>query len=330
MKEVMFYEQKEAGLVQCRLCPQMCLRKPKQVGFCRVRENMAGAFYATNYGQCSSYGMDPIEKKPLYHFYPGSHIFSIGSLGCNLKCGFCQNWQIAHGNPGTYQVTPELVVDTAQKEYEGVRSIGIAYTYNEPFMWYEFVYDTARIARKQSLKNVMVTNGYVNEEPLEKLLPFIDAMNIDVKGFSEKYYKNTCVGRLEPVVRTVEKSAARIHVEITTLLVPGLNDSPDEISALADWLAGIDKNIPLHLTRYFPNYEMDLPPTPVKTMEQAREIASRKLNYVYLGNVQGGRASNTYCPECGQLLIERTGHNATITGLLDNKCNQCGFSIDVT
>jgi pyruvate formate lyase activating enzyme len=273
--------------------------------------------------------MDPIEKKPLYHFYPGSHIFSIGSVGCNLKCGFCQNWQIAHGNPGTYQVTSELIVDTAQKEYEGITSIGIAYTYNEPFMWYEFIYDTAQIARDKGLKNVMVSNGYINKEPLQELLPFIDAMNIDVKGFTDDYYHDTCTGRLEPVLRTVEIAAARCQVEITTLLVPGLNDSREEITKLVNWLSSISPDIPLHFSRYFPNYEMDLPPTPVKTMEMAREIAREKLNYVYLGNVIGGDGANTYCPKCQQLLIERGGYNTRIVGLEGHKCSKCDYEIKI-
>lgn len=329
MKEVMFYEKKEDGMVQCRVCPQMCLRKPGQVGFCRVRENIDGTLYATNYGHSSSFGMDPIEKKPLYHFYPGSHIFSIGTVGCNLKCGFCQNWHIAHGDPETYQVTPEKVVEIASEAVDGVKSVGIAYTYNEPFMWYEFVYDTAKIARDKGLKNVLVTNGYVNEEPLKEMLPLIDAMNIDVKGFTEDYYKNTCVGRLAPVLKTVETAARTCHVEITTLFVPGLNDSSEEITQLVDWLAAINKDIPLHFSRYFPNYQMDIPPTPVETMAMARDIARQKLNYVYLGNVWGEESSSTYCPECQSLLIRRGGHQAESVGLDGHKCKNCGYEINM-
>lgn len=327
MKEVMFYEKIENGNVQCKICPQMCLRKPGQVGFCRVRENVGGSLYATNYGWASSFGMDTIEKKPLYHYYPGSNIFSIGTVGCNLKCGFCQNWQIAHGNPHTYEVDPEQVVDMALKEEQGVKSVGIAYTYNEPFMWYEFVYDTAKIARSKGLKNVLVTNGYVNEEPLRQLLPYIDAMNIDVKGFTPEYYRETCVGRLEPVLRTVEIAAAQCHVEITTLLVPGLNDSSEEITRLVDWLADINKDIPLHFSRYFPNYQMDIPPTPIETMMKAREIASQKLNYVYLGNVNDGSTADTYCPQCGKKVIQRSGYSTKIIGLEHHKCTSCDFEI---
>jgi pyruvate formate lyase activating enzyme len=288
MREALYWQEGiTKNSVNCLLCPQMCVIAQDKKGFCRVRQNLEGRLYTLNYGKCSSYGMDPIEKKPLYHFYPGSYIFSVGTFGCNMGCGFCQNWRIAHGEPDTIDISPEKLVEIASGDFQGRRSIGIAYTYSEPFMWYEFIRDTAPLARQAGLKNVLVTNGFINPEPLSELLPFIDAMNIDVKGFSEKYYKNTCAGKLEPVLRTVEKANSHCHVEVTTLLVTGLNDSEEEISALADWLAGVNKDIPLHLSRYFPNYKMELPPTPLATMERAREIAQQKLKYVYLGNVPG-------------------------------------------
>jgi len=237
-KEVFYYEKGDDGRTFCKVCPRLCNIKPGHRGFCRVRENRDGALYATNYGQCTAYGMDPIEKKPLYHFYPGSYILSLGTVGCNLRCGFCQNWEIAHGDPKAVYMSPEQAVRAAlSSREEGVPSVGLAYTYSEPFMWYEYVYDTSKLAREKGLKNVLVTNGYVNEEPLKEILPFIDAMNIDVKGFTDKYYRDTCAGRLDPVIRTVEIASGKCHVEITTLLVPGLNDSPEEIAELAKWLA---------------------------------------------------------------------------------------------
>jgi pyruvate formate lyase activating enzyme len=288
MREALYWQEGTTkDSVNCLLCPQMCVIAQNKKGFCRVRQNLEGRLYTLNYGKCSSYGMDPIEKKPLYHFYPGSYIFSVGTFGCNMGCGFCQNWRIAHGEPDTIDISPEKLVEIASGDFQSRRSIGIAYTYSEPFMWYEFIRDTAPLARQAGLKNVLVTNGFINPEPLSELLPFIDAMNIDVKGFNEKYYNHTCAGNLEPVLRTVEKANSNCHVEVTTLLVTGLNDSEEEISALADWLAGVNKDIPLHLSRYFPNYKMELPPTPLATMERAREIAQQKLKYVYLGNVPG-------------------------------------------
>lgn len=329
MHQAMFWEKARDDKVQCRLCPQGCLIAEGKKGYCRVRQNTGGTLYTINYGKCSSYGVDPIEKKPLYHFYPGSYIFSVGTFGCNLRCGFCQNWSIAHEDPDTVDLTPQKLMEAAASDYRGHHSVGIAYTYSEPFMWYEFVHDTAKLAKQAGLQNVMVTNGFVNPEPLEALLPYIDAMNIDVKGFSDQYYNETCVGELHPVLKTVEIASRHCHVEITTLLVTGLNDSEEEIAGLVDWLAGVGKDIPLHFSRYFPNYKMELPPTPIATMERARDIASKKLSYVYLGNVQGSDASNTYCPQCSELLISRGGYQAENIGLINKKCRKCGREINV-
>lgn len=328
MRQAKFWEKKEKERVQCLLCPQKCLIAPERKGFCRVRLNQEGGLYTLNYGMCTSYGMDPIEKKPLYHFYPGSNIFSVGTFGCNLRCGFCQNWTIAHGEPESIEMSPQKLVEVAARHNQE-QSIGIAYTYSEPLMWYEFVLDTAKTAREAGLKNVLVTNGFVNPEPLQRLLPYIDAMNIDVKGFSDSYYNEACVGELHPVLKTVESASKHCHVEITTLLVTGLNDSEDEVSQLVDWLAAVNTEIPIHFSRYFPNYQMELPPTPLGTMEKAREIALKKLSYVYLGNVRGNDASNTYCPQCKSLLIDRSGYSAVTRGLDNKKCRQCGREINI-
>ncbi|BAF58649.1 MAG: AmmeMemoRadiSam system radical SAM enzyme [Pelotomaculum sp.] len=330
MYEAFYYEKKEQKLAACRLCPKMCTIRDGRSGFCRVRQNRDGTLYAANYGKVTSCGLDPIEKKPLYHFYPGSLILSFGTLGCNLRCGFCQNWTIAHGDPDAAEITPEQAVEMAlQQTGRGLPNVGIAYTYSEPFMWYEFVWDTARLARKAGLKNVLVTNGYVNETPLRDILPYIDAMNIDVKGFTDGYYRENCAGRLEPVLRTVEICRAGCHVELTTLLVTGLNDSAGEIERLVDWVASLDPEIPLHFSRYFPNFEVSLPPTPLKTLKMAQEIALKKLAYVYIGNAPELGAGDTYCPSCGEEVISRVGYSTRAVGLDGKKCRSCGKEIRI-
>jgi len=330
VREALFYEKKEQNLTACRLCPKLCTIREDKSGFCRVRENRKGTLYATNYGKVTSYGMDPIEKKPLYHFFPGSLILSFGTVGCNLRCGFCQNWSIAHGDPDTVYITPEQAVETARQQIkDGYPNTGIAYTYSEPFMWYEFVLDTARLAGKAGLKNVLVTNGYINETPLREILPYIDAMNIDVKGFTEDYYRKHCIGRLEPVLRTVEIACAECHVELTNLLVTGLNDSSEEIERLVDWIASLDREIPLHFSRYFPNFEMNLPATPLETLKRAGDIARKKLSYVYIGNARELDEQDTYCPECGEKLISRTGYTTRVVGLDGKTCRHCGRGINI-
>lgn len=277
------YWDKADGKVECRLCPHNCKLKENAVGICRARENVGGVLYTLNYGLISSIALDPVEKKPLYHFYPGTYILSVGTFGCNFKCSFCQNWEIAHDDPDLYPATSIRLVEKA-KELDNC--IGLAFTYNEPLIWYEFVYDTCVLSKEAGLKNALVTNGFISEKPLRDLLPFVDAMNIDVKAFTEKYYKEICKGSLENVKRTVEIAAKECHVEVTTLVLPGLNDAALEIGELSRWLASIDENIPLHLTRFFPNYKMtDLPPTPKKTLFRAKEEAEKYLKFVHLGNV---------------------------------------------
>jgi pyruvate formate lyase activating enzyme len=271
-----------------------------------------------------------MEKKPLYHFHPGRTIFSIGTRGCNLRCGFCQNWQIAHSDAKTVYYSPRQVVEaTLRTRREGSPCAGIAYTYSEPLMWYEFVYDTSRLAREAGLVNVLVTNGYVNEKPLLELLPYVDAMNIDVKAFTDEFYRNTCAGRLDPVLKTVELASARCHVEITTLLVTGLNDSEEEVQKLTDWLAGLDPEIPLHFSRYFPKFQLELPPTPLETLSRAREIARQKLKYVYIGNAPQLDGGATSCPECGEVVIRRPGYRADLKGMVNGRCKNCSHPLRV-
>ncbi|NQS75551.1 MAG: AmmeMemoRadiSam system radical SAM enzyme [Peptococcaceae bacterium] len=328
MREALYYEKKDKNVAACLLCPHYCKIQDGKAGICRARQNKGGTLYATNFGRVTSYGIDPIEKKPLYHFYPGSYILSAGTFGCNLQCQFCQNWQIAQGEPDTTNITPaDLVEISSNYSNMGYPNIGLAYTYNEPFMWYEFVYETAKLAREADLKNVLVTNGSVNGAPLRQILPYIDAMNIDVKGFTEDYYKKYCKGSLQPVLHTVETALQECHVELTTLLIPGLNDSVEEIEHLISWVASLDPGIPLHFSRYFPMYKMDLPATPVEKLVQAREIALKKLHYVYIGNVQVPGASDTFCPKCGDEVINRVGYTTQGVGLSGRSCGHCGEEI---
>jgi pyruvate formate lyase activating enzyme len=285
MKEALFYEKLDNGRVRCLLCPHECVLPQDGTGFCRARRNTEGRLYSLNYSCVTSVALDPIEKKPLYHFHPGSLILSAGTFGCSFKCNWCQNWTIAHMDAGTMELTPAGLAELA-KQYASRGNIGAAYTYNEPSIWYEFVYDAARLIKEQGLVNVLVTNGFINKEPLEQLLPYIDAMNIDVKAFTEKFYDKYCKGDLGSVRKTVERAARSCHVEVTTLIIPGLNDSPEEIGRLASWLSSISPDTVLHLSRFFPNYRMnDKMPTPRATLENVRESALKYLRHVYLGNV---------------------------------------------
>jgi pyruvate formate lyase activating enzyme len=276
---------KEKNEVQCLLCPHVCRIAEGGTGLCRVRYNQKGELKVGNYGKVTAAALDPIEKKPLKKYLPGKMIFSLGTFGCSLSCGFCQNWRIAHGEDPPYVYMPPQEAVKRALQLLDCDNAGIAYTYSEPLMWYEYVFDTARLAREAGLKNVLVTNGYINPKPLKELLVYIDAVNLDVKSFGDEFYRDVCQGRLKPVLESAKLFAGRCHLEITTLLVPGLNDSPGEIRELARWIAGIDRDIPLHLTRYFPNYKFNLPATPLETMRLAKKEAEKFLTNVFLGNV---------------------------------------------
>ncbi|NLK01066.1 MAG: AmmeMemoRadiSam system radical SAM enzyme, partial [Clostridia bacterium] len=263
MKEALWYEKLENKTVRCQLCPHGCAIKPGDRGICRVRENRGGKLFATNYGKAGGFAVDPMEKKPLYNFYPGSYVVSAGARGCNFSCEFCQNWQLARGESRETDISPHSMIHVAERHQKTHDVVGLAYTYSEPFMWYEFVLDTSRLAEEAGLKNIMVTNGFVREKPLRRLLPHIDAMNIDVKGFTEEFYREIIHGSLKPVLRTAEMAKeSGCHVEITTLLIPGLNDSHGELKQLVDWVSdSLGKGTPLHFSRYFPNHRMDIPAT---------------------------------------------------------------------
>jgi pyruvate formate lyase activating enzyme len=283
MHEALYYTRLSGRLVQCHLCPHECHIDDGKAGACGVRMNKGGTLYSEVYGRTTSVSLDPIEKKPLYHYHPGEMILSAGTRGCNFRCDFCQNWQISQDlNVPTQDITSGFLVEKAKE----LKSFGIAYTYNEPFIWYEFVLDTARLAKAGGLKNVLVTNGYVNMGPLEGIMPYIDAMNIDLKSFDADFYRKVCRARLEPVLDVIKRSAKACHVELTNLIIPTLNDGPDTIRKMIDWIASeVGEDTPLHFSRYFPCYKMRLPPTPVETLRMAERIAKEKLKYVYLGNV---------------------------------------------
>lgn len=288
-KEAMFYE-KIDNYINCKLCPHRCSKlKEGQRGACGVREVKKDDYgslklYSINYGEITSISMDPIEKKPLYNFYPGSNILSIGSFGCNFKCSFCQNYAISQNRPQSNYVPPE---EMANISLEINNNLGLAFTYNEPSIWYEYVYDVCKAIKEinKDHKTVLVTNGFISEEPLRKLLPYVDALNIDLKG-NDKYYKKLCFGALKDVENTIKiASEMGCHVEVTTLLIPNENTDDITLRELGEFLGSVDKNLTLHVSRYFPRYKMDKPKTPLDDMKRAYEFLSKYLNNIYLGNL---------------------------------------------
>ena len=327
MKEAMFYSP-DADAVVCGLCPHFCRIRDGRRGICRVRKNSGGTLIAESYGQISSMGFDPVEKKPLYHFYPGQIILSVGSVGCNLQCKFCQNWEISQTSCEDFgrlrEADPGEIVDLAMQHEE---NIGIAYTYNEPAIWFEFMMDIAKPAAKKGLKNVMVTNGFITQEALEKSFEFIDAYSVDLKAFNEEFFKKLTKSRLQPVLEALKRiSEAGKHLEVTNLVIPNRNDDPKEFRAMIDWIAeNLGAETVLHISRYYPTYQLDEPATPEKELTDFYKMASRQLDYVYLGNIRTGKGQNTYCPKCKSLLIERSGYLADVSGLNDKgDCSKCG------
>jgi pyruvate formate lyase activating enzyme len=325
LKEARHWKPLDSGKVECLLCPVACKLAEDKVGVCLGRKNVEGKLHAVNYGQAVSIAIDPIEKKPLYHFYPGSQILSVGPNGCNLRCQNCQNWEIAQAIMPTRFVAASELIETALS----AKSIGIAYTYSEPLIWYEYIYDVALLSRDRRLKTVLVTNGYINEEPFRELAPLIDAMNIDIKSMNPRFYQDVCKGSVDDVLRTVTIAVeAGIAVEITNLVITGLNDSDDDFQMLVSWIAKLNRKIPLHFSRYFPHHRMNLTPTPIERLARAYEIASTELDYVYVGNVDLVGAGDTRCPSCRNLLVSRRGYAIDIVGIADRKCSQCRKAAD--
>ncbi len=328
MQEALFYKKAEKSRVKCKLCPKKCTIAPGKTGSCRVRENVNGTLFSQVYGKVAAKALDPIEKKPLYHFFPGKKVLSIGEVGCNLHCSFCQNYTISQCSASKYQSFVSISSDEIVKEAQGIPgNIGIAYTYNEPFTFYEFMFDTARLAKDQGLKNVVVSNGYVNTKPLKKILPYIDAFNIDLKAFDKKFYKKEAKGKLKPVLKSLEIIAqSHSHLEITNLVIPGLNDNEEQFEAMVKWISGtLGPQVPLHLSCYFPHYKKELPPTPDETIFRLLNIAKKHLTHVYPGNLPDNKDASTFCSGCGALIVSRKPGQATITQTgFDGICTQCG------
>ncbi len=326
MKEALYYEKLDDAKLRCNLCPKFCVIGDGKRGFCYARINRDGTLYSEIYNRAMAANMDPIEKKPLYHFHPGARIFSLGTRGCNQRCDFCQNWHMLESDAPLEEITVEEAVEAAR-----VRgSIGIAYTYNEPLIWFEFLLECAAQARAAGLANVLVTNGYINPEPFNELAPLIDAMNIDIKSMEPDFYKEICKSDLPPVLETCRTAhRSGIHVEFTNLVIPTKNDSDEQIEALVDFVAGLSREIPLHFSAYFPCYKMNIDPTPVATLRRAADIGRRKLDYVYLGNVRSDEGADTLCPACGNRLVERSGYTTRIVGIDGKACNSCGRATDL-
>ncbi len=325
-KEALYYEKKEDKRVQCKLCPHNCIINEGKTGICKVRKNTDGILVSLNYEELSAVHPDPVEKKPLYHFYPGTKILSLGSIGCNMSCKFCQNSnisQIYESKPvSVTHYSSDIIIKTAKRLRN---NIGIAYTYNEPVVWYEFMLETASKAHKEGLKNVMVTNGFINREPLEELLPFIDAFNIDLKAFTDDFYKKQTNASLNPVLETLKTVAASgKHFEITNLIIPSLNDDIQIFENMLKAITDISgKNTVLHLSRYFPAYKLNILETPEETLLKFHAKAKEYLNYVYLGNIITENGNATRCPDCGEILIARSLRYSKNTGIINNRCKRC-------
>jgi pyruvate formate lyase activating enzyme len=322
-------QQGSGDRLRCLLCPHSCILQAGETGKCGVRENNGDAIVLTTYGVISGYALDPVEKKPLYHFYPGRQILSVGSYGCNLKCDFCQNYDISQyvDRQGNYRMSPQELVSRARNAGD---NIGIAYTYNEPVIWFEYVIDCAVLAAAEGLKNVMVTNGYISKEPLSRLIEVTDAFNVDLKAFNNDFYRRYTGATLKPVLDTISAVAASgKHLEITTLILPGLNDSAEDMRHEAEWIAtNAGRRVPLHLSRYYPMYKRSTPPTSAETILKLRDIASEYLDFVYTGNMSGTVGSDTLCPSCHSIVIRRSGYYTTLTGISDNgRCLKCNEKI---
>lgn len=331
IKEAMLYSPKEGGKVYCFLCQHLCLVAPSKFGICGVRQNRDGKLYSQVYGEVIAAHVDPIEKKPLFHFLPGSTSFSIATVGCNFRCPFCQNWQISQASKRTGKglsgetFSPEEIVRAAKRQ----GCLSISYTYTEPTIFFEYAYDTAKLAKEQGLANNFVTNGFMTPEALQAIKPYLDACNVDLKSFSENFYKQMCRARLEPVLESIRlMRELGIWVEVTTLVIPGQNDSEEELTQIARFIAGVDSDIPWHISRYHPDYKYDSSPaTPVETLRRALAIGKREgLRYLYLGNVWG-EPEDTFCPRCQKLLIRRRGFGVHDFRLKDSACPYCGEAI---
>jgi pyruvate formate lyase activating enzyme len=339
MKKVYLFERLKNNLVQCQACSWYCRISPGQTGVCGVRQNIAGELFSLVYGKAVGMAVDPIEKKPLFHFFPGSTAFSFGTLGCNFGCLFCQNWFQSQSPKDRKSKDLEDLIDrysqkrSPQEIVNLAKDLGcqsIAYTYNEPAVFIEYAYETMVLAKKAGLKNVFVSNGYESKETFVLIRDYLDAINIDLKSFNPQFYQKVCQAKLDPVLENIKRFyKAGIWVEVTTLIIPGENDSHKELEQIAKFLVDISPDIPWHVTAFYPNYKMlDKSPTsPGKLLEAFKIGKEAALNYVYVGNIPDQEHSSTYCPKCKSLLISRDGYDIEVVGLKDGRCRHCGQKI---
>jgi len=331
MREALLYEKLKNKKVRCNLCPHHCVIEEAKRGICGVKENKEGTLYSLVYGRAVASGVDPIEKKPFFHFFPGSYAFSIATVGCNFSCLFCQNADISQFPKEKKEIIgeflpPEEIVSYAKRN----KCKSISYTYTEPTIFFEYAYETAKIAHQQGIKNNFVTNGFISKEAIKLISPYLDAANVDLKSFGDDFYKKFCGARLQPVLDSLKlMKELGIWVEVTTLIIPTLNDSAEELKSIAEFILGLGQETPWHISRFYPHYKMaDLPPTPVETLHKAREIGKKAgLNYVYSGNVPGDEGENTFCPHCGKKVISRYGFQSLENRLKEGKCPYCGTKI---
>jgi len=328
--EAKFYQKLDEKTLQCQLCPNRCRLQDGHRGFCRAREPKEGKLYSLVYGKAAAVHIDPMEKKPLFHFLPGTSIFSIATAGCNYRCKFCQNWQLSQFPPEetlNQELPPEEVVNQAIKN----NCPSIAYTYTEPSIFYEYMLDTARQAKIRGLRNMYHSNGSLNSQAVEELSLYLDAANIDLKAFTQEYYSEVCAGYLDTVLETLKiLKKNKVWLELTTLVVPGLNDDLAQIKQMCLWIKeNLGPDLPIHLTRFWPQYKLTaLNPTPTETLEKARDVAqSAGLNFVYIGNVPGHAGENTYCPLCKRAVIQRRGFTVLSNDVVNGKCKSCGREI---
>lgn len=332
-KRAHFYKQGQGGQVICQLCPHVCSLELGQTGHCQQRQNIDGLLWAVGYGEISSMALDPIEKKPLYHYMPGKSVLSVGGIGCNLRCIYCQNWHISQQKAPTKSMSPsQLVASCISLQQEDAKVVGLAFTYNEPGIWYEYICDVTEHSRQAMLRTVLVTNAYLNPNPFQNLCQRVDALNIDIKGFSDAFYRQIVGGTLDVVKKNIVVAVEHCHVELTYLVIPTQNDDEKNIEQLVRWVASLSPDIPLHLSRYFPNYRLALPPTPVHTLQRLYDVAREYLNFVYVGNLGWEKGQNTYCPHCQHLLLNRsTSSKNKLSGLTaEGRCQNCGQKMPIT
>ena len=335
MHEALLYEKLSNSRATCHNCQWRCRIGPEKFGACGMYQNKDGTLYSLNYAQVSSMAADPIEKKPLFHFFPGSLAFSLGTLGCNFHCKHCQNWQISSADSQTIQhscqeLTPPMAIDLAKRS----QCQGIAWTYNEPAIWFEYTLDSARLAKENNLYTVYVTNGYQSPEALDTIGPYMDAWSVDIKGFSDSFYRNLSgIPRWREILDVVKRAKNKwdIHIEVVTNIIPTMNDDDQQLEGIAGWIRDeLGELTPWHVTRFYPNHQlMNLPPTPVSTLERAYNIGQKVgLKFVYAGNVPGHSSESTVCYSCGKPVVERYGYNSTLAGLEGSRCRFCGAELN--